>query len=175
MRKTLDTTTDAFQVALRYAVQSALAKYPSEEKRIHKGAQLITDGHVELLHDQHIARIRSSRFPSVTYTCNGQCECQGFRYLANGHCSHRFAKSLYKKALKNLEHMWYAMFIDSHGIAVHNDTGYVFYRFDGVTVEIAIDSPSLVLLGRCDMVLMAEYPELDAYEASLKSGIQACA
>lgn len=156
MVQPLDTKSDAFHIALSLAISAATEKYPREVARINKGAILITMGHVDLEDHGYSARIRSASHADVLYTVNGTCQCTAFRFLADGHCSHRWAKSLLNKALGSLEHMWYAVYhcpgTVFHGIVVEGEDAYTFHCDNGKSCSLQLNSPWLVRLGRCDMV-----------------------
>ena len=142
-----------FDIALRKTTVLALTAYPTDKKRIERGAQLVRDGHVTFEENGHTALVRSGSNPDRVYHSNGSCECIGFTYAKNGRCSHRYAKSLLRKARTLYETMigntWYAAYADMHGIAYKGDDHYVFFGDNGEEKIVVWNNPSLMLFGNC--------------------------
>lgn len=142
-----------FDIALCKATVLALTAYPADKKRITRGTQLVRNGHVTFEDNGHTALVRSGSNDDVVYHSNGSCECIGFTYAKDGRCSHRYAKSLLRKALTLYEGMigntWYATYADMYGVACKEDDNYVFFGDNGEEKIVAWNNPSLMLFGNC--------------------------
>ena len=139
----------AFDLALREATRQAAAKYPNEVNKITRGADLCKRGMVTLVPEDHIGLVQSGTHSDVVYRCNGQCQCLGFIHASNGHCSHRFAVALFRRATSLMEHMWYASYDSYQGIVMQKDGNYIFYNNEGAEYLINANDPWLVLGGNC--------------------------
>jgi len=161
----------AWQVALENTMLRALDKYPSDTERIKHGRDLITHGHVTL-HDSY-AEVRSSRpTTELTYTVNGSCQCEASSWAKERgdehyRCSHKWAKTLYRRAIILLETMHTATYhADPHNSESTNvygflhalpyDSGYAFQYEGGFRVVLPNDA-RLVIHARCAWVEDGQY------------------
>ena len=94
--------TPEFYDALMTACEGYLARYPdvADRSRMHRGVQLVLSGHV--LRHAHGYTVRSQTRPGRVYQSNGACQCEDYvqERAPEGRCCHRWAVSLYKRALQ---------------------------------------------------------------------------
>ena len=94
--------TPEFCTLLDEIAQKAILRYPDEASRIVAACRILLAGMVTL-HADGTATVRSEKTEGKTYTVNGRCACEDAQYRAvDGRCKHRFARTLYRRVLRDL-------------------------------------------------------------------------
>ncbi len=146
----------AFALAIDLAAAQAVQKYPDDAQRIKRAKSLILHGHVTL-HEGY-AEVKSGTQEGIIYRCNGECECEGAHRHEKGYrCSHRWAKSLYRKALATLNRLWCATYQEKPCFAYVMDSGAMaIFGTAPATRQCDIvraTSPTLALGGQCALIV----------------------
>lgn len=149
-----DTPQAAFSFALELVQKQASTAYPDEAKRIADGIALIHHGHVTLCEGYALIKSATS---DVVHRVNGTCECKAAGFHAPGyHCSHRWAKTLLRKALGILDTLWCATYQDAIGFACETRRGTFAFFAEGDTTYTVLfpTSPHLVLGAKVTELMM---------------------
>jgi hypothetical protein len=152
-------TVDQFDDALRALAAKATERYPGEQGRIDRGLLLALNGHVTLNFDE-TATVRSGSDAEVGYTVvHSRCDCPDFTRAPDGRCKHRYSVALVKKAQAQRAPQpakriaYHATYKGTHGQAIRDEAGYVWFISDDDAVTALTDSdrPNIQLHGRVDI------------------------
>ena len=87
-----------FDAALRRLAAQARTRYAGETARIDRGLVIALNRGVTLQADG-TALVQSQSDAEVLYRVNGHCDCPDASRAPEGHCKHRWAKCLTKRAI----------------------------------------------------------------------------
>jgi hypothetical protein len=148
-----------FDTTLRALAARATLRYPDEQRRIDRGLGLALNGHVTL-QTGGTATVQSGTDPEIVYHVgDGRCDCDDFWRAPGGRCKHRLAVALVRKAHAQAAPpaptriAYHATFRGTHGTAIRDEQGRVWFRSDDDQVQELDDTdrPHLHLHGRMDL------------------------